>query len=228
MPDPAVAPVVETPSPAPANGTNGKVAPQKPSLGDILRALSPEDKVAAKEEIDAAFAGEVKPDAKAEEAKAPPDPHPMPDGMVALPTKSFQWTPECWRSDTYTHNGEVCYRQTLHGVYLQADMRPAIPALAFALWEPLRVVDRRGRIIEAAPEGSVVLVDATPALLTLLDMDVSNGCPHVAIRPTRFTTSTSGAETWFFDVQVEPDRRNPQLPKLFTRESALGKRGVKR
>lgn len=235
MPDPAAAPVVETPAPAPANGTsNGKpAAPAVPAgLADALKALSalPPEKLA---EVGKFVEGIVSPkptaEAKAPEApKEEPDPHPMPDGLVALPTKSFQWTPECWRNDTYVHNGETCYRPVLHGVYILTDTRPAVPALAIALWEPLRVVDRRGKVIEAAPEGSIVLVDVTPSLLTLADMDVSAGCPHIAIRPTRFATSTSGAETWFFDVQVEPDRRNPQLPKLYTRESALGKRGVKR
>jgi len=227
MPDPAVAPVVETPAPAPANGK--APAPAKPSLADVLRGLSPADVEEAKKVFADLVGGAVpKAEAKPEEKKPEADPHPMPDGLVALPTKSFQWTPDCWRGDTYAINGETHYRPILHGVYLAADTRPAVPALIFALWEPLRVMDRRGKIVEAAPDGSVVLVDATPSLLTLLDTDVSQGCPHVAVRPTRSTVSTSGAEVWFFDVQVEPDRRNPQLPKLYTRESALGKRGVKR
>lgn len=238
MPDPAAAPVVETPAPAPANGTsNGKPAAAAPAvpagLADALKALSalPPEKLA---EVGKFVDGIVNPkpaaEAKAPEApkEAPPDPHPMPDGLVGLPTKSFQWVPECWRNDTYVHNGETFYRAALHGLFIAVDTRPAVPVLAIALWEPLRVLDRRGKIIEAAPEGSIVLVDVTPSLLTLADMDVSAGCPHIAIRPTRFTTSTSGAETWFFDVQVEPDARNPNLPKLYSKESALRKRGVRR
>ena len=225
MPDPAAAPVVETPAPAPANG---KTAQAKPSLSDILKALSPEDVKEAKAAFDALLGGAKTADAKATDApKEVPDPHPFPDGMVPLPTKSFQWTPECWRNDTYMHNGELVYRPILNGLFIAVDTRPAVPCLAFALWEPLRALDRRGKIVEAAPEGSIVLVDATPSLLTIMDINVTDGCPHVAIRPTRFTLSPNGAEVWFFDPQIEPDSRNPGLPKLYSKESALRKRGVK-
>lgn len=236
MPDPAAAPVVETPAPAPANGTtNGKApaaAPAVPAgLADALKALSamPPERLA---EVGKFMEGIISPkaaaEAKAEPKEAPADPHPFPDGMVPLPTKSFQWTPECWRNDTYMHNGELVYRPILNGLFIAVDTRPAVPCLAFALWEPLRALDRRGKIVEAAPEGSIVLVDATPSLLTIMDINVTDGCPHVAIRPTRFTLSPNGAEVWFFDPQIEPDSRNPGLPKLYSKESALRKRGVKR
>jgi hypothetical protein len=159
---------------------------------------------------------------QAQETARPRDPREAPPHYVPVLEQALMWTMSAIER-TIDGNGRGT---PLHGRLLgELDRgKERDPLLMFFLDEPLLVSDRTGRRFVEARPGQRVVVHASHALRSLLPLTRLDGCPIVHLLPTGILVGVNGEREVGFEVNVEPDPRDPRNPRLVSRESLLGRR----
>lgn len=175
-------------------------------------------------------------------AAAPPPPAPKPPEnedrwrqrpreMSKLRPPFYIWSQEAIEKSKYEFEiapgkKETRYRP-LYGLMLQRFNQPGdgVPAIIFMTFQKVMAADVDGRIVEAE-EGKHILVHCNHGLRQLLPILKSaqelGGVALLSITPTGYYTLTDGSREMTFDAEIESDPSNPMLPRIFSKESAIG------
>lgn len=154
-----------------------------------------------------------------------------PREMAKLRPPFYVWTIDAIEKSKYEFEvepgkKEIRYRP-IYGLMLQRFL-PAgegTPAVIFMLFQKTFASDVDGRVLEAE-EGKHVLVTCNHNLRQLLPILKSaseqGGVALISITPTGYHTLADGTKDMTFDAEIEPDESNKLLPRVFSRESAVG------
>lgn len=200
------------PAPAPAQAVNAPQAtaaqPQPPQ--------PPPNVPQAQQAVSA-------PHAPPQETARPRDPREAPPHYVPVLEQALLWSMDAIERTIDPATG---LGAPMHGRLLgELDRgKERDPLLLFFLDEPLLVSDRTGRRFVEARPGQRVVVHACHALRSLLPLTRLDGCPVVHLLPTGILRMVNGEREVGFEVNVEPDPRDPRNPRLVSRESLLGRR----
>lgn len=154
-----------------------------------------------------------------------------PREMAKLRPPFYVWTREAIEKSKYEFEVEPGKKEwryrPVYGLMLQRFNQPGegVPSLIFMLFQKVPASDVDGRIVEAE-EGRHILVSLNHGLRQLLPVLKSalelGGVALVSITPTGYHTFADGTPEMTFDAEIEADPSNPRLPRIFSRESALG------